>query len=331
MDPKNMPTAVILRDNTFLTRSLAAALEKSDYFKFTAQIASDVQGNRLLRRGDVMFVVTFPDNFTADVIRGQKPSVLLQADASDPGTISGAVGALSQIADRVITREMTGALAKLRPAIPAFSIQVQKSYNPEGFTRYNIVPGLIGIVLIFTGVMMTALALTRERERGTMENLLAMPVRPLEVMIGKITPFIFIGLFQALMILTIARFLFSIPVIGSFGLLFLCMLLFIICNLSLGFLISTVAKNQTQALQMSIFVLLPSLMLTGFMFPFYGMPVWAQTIGRFIPLTYFVRIVRGIMLKGSEFADIIPHLWPLLGLMLIITGVTMKAYKNTLD
>lgn len=331
MDPKHMPAAIILRDNTFLTRSLTAALEKSGYFKFTVPAASDVQGDRLLRRGDVMFVVTIPDNFTADVIRGQKPSVLLQADASDPGTISGAVGALTQIADKVIAREMTGSLAKLRQESPAFSIQVQKSYNPEGFTRYNIVPGLIGIVLIFTGVMMTALALTRERERGTMENLLAMPVRPLEVMIGKITPFIFIGLFQALLILTIARFLFSIPVIGSFGLLFLCMILFIICNLSLGFLISTVAKNQTQALQMSIFVLLPSLMLTGFMFPFYGMPEWAQTIGRCIPLTYFVRIVRGIMLKGSEFADIVPHLWPLLVLMAIITGITMKAYKNTLD
>lgn len=331
MDPKHMPAAVILRDNTFLTRSLTAALEKSDYFKFTVPAASDVQGDRLLRRGDVMFVVTIPDNFTADVIRGQKPSVLLQADASDPGTISGAVGALTQITDRVITREMTGSLAQLRQESPAFSVQVQKSYNPEGFTRYNIVPGLIGIVLIFTGVMMTALALTRERERGTMENLLAMPVRPLEVMAGKITPFIFIGLFQALLILTIARYLFFIPVIGSFGLLFFCMVLFIICNLSLGFLISTIAKNQTQALQMSIFVLLPSMMLTGFMFPFHGMPEWAQMIGRCIPLTYFVRIVRGIMLKGSEFADIVPHLWPLLVLMAVITGVTMKAYKNTLD
>lgn len=221
MDPKRMPAAVILRDNTFLTRSLTAALEKSDYFKFTVPAASDVQGDRLLRRGDV--------------IRGQKPSVLLQADASDPGTISGAVGALTQITDRVITREMTGSLARLRQESPAFSVQVQKSYNPEGFTRYNIVPGLIGIVLIFTGVMMTALALTRERERGTMENLLAMPVRPLEVMAGKITPFIFIGLFQALLILTIARYLFSIPVIGSFGLLFFCMALFIVCNLSLVF------------------------------------------------------------------------------------------------
>lgn len=331
MDPKQMPTAVILRDNTFLTRSLTAALEKSDYFEFVAPASGDEQGDRLLRRGDVMFVLTIPDNFTADVIRGRKPSVLLQADASDPGTISGAVGALTQIADKVIDREMTGSLAKLKTPAPAFSVQVQKSYNPEGFTRYNIVPGLIGIVLIFTGVMMTALALTRERERGTMENLLAMPVRPLEVMIGKITPFIFIGLFQALLILTIARYLFSIPVIGSFGLLFLCMILFIICNLSLGFLISTIAKNQTQALQMSIFVLLPSMMLTGFMFPFYGMPGWAQAIGRCIPLTYFVRIVRGIMLKGSEFADIVPHLWPLLVLMAIITGITMKAYKNTLD
>lgn len=214
---------------------------------------------------------------------------------------------------------------------PAFSIIVHKSDNPEGFTRYNIVPGLIGIVLIFTGVMMTALAITRERERGTMENLLSMPVKPLEVMIGKIMPFVFIGLFQVGMVLLIARFLFAIPVLESVGLLFACALLFIICNLAIGFLISTIAKNQTQALQMSVFVLLPSIIMTGFMFPFQGMPDWAQAVGSCIPLTYFVRIVRGIMLKGAEFADILPNLWPLGVIVIFLTAVTMKAYKNTLD
>lgn len=330
-DPRQLPTAIISQDNTFLTRSLVAALENSDYFKVTHKISGDEEGKRLLQRGEVLFVITIPDNFTRDVLKKQKPQILIQADASDPTSVTGAIGSLNETADSVVRKEFNGSLSVLQSGEPAFSVVVQKSYNPEGFTRYNIVPGLIGVVLIFTGVMMTALALTRERERGTMENLLSMPVRPLEVMAGKITPFIFIGLFQAALILLIARFLFGIPVLGSIGLLFLCIVFFIICNLAIGFSISTVAKNQTQALQMSVFVLLPSLMLTGFMFPFQGMPLWAQSIGRCIPLTYFVRIVRGIMLKGAGFEDVFPNLWPLLLLMSVITLITMKAYKNTLD
>lgn len=330
-DPKRLPTALINRDNTSLTRSIVTSLENSDYFCIIKKIFSDSDGQKLLQRGDVLFVITIPDNFTRETIRGEKPEILLQADASDPSSIASAVSALNGISESAADKEFFGSLSSLKSAAPAFSIQVQKAYNPEGFTRYNIVPGLIGMVLIFTGVMMTALALTRERERGTMENLLSMPIRPLEVMIGKITPFIFISLFQSVMILLIARFLFGIPVIGSLNLLLLCLLLFIICNLSIGFLISTVAKNQTQALQMSVFVLLPSLMLTGFMFPFQGMPEWAQTVGKVIPLTYFLRIVRGIMLKGAEMSDIFPHLWPLMLIVLIITGFTLKAYKNTLD
>lgn len=330
-DPRHLPAAVISRDNSFLTRSIVTALENSDYFKINKKISSDTSGKQLLQRGEVLFVITIPDNFTQDVIRGQKPEILLQADASDPTSVSGALGALTQIAENVISQEFKGSLAKLGNKAPSFSVLVHKSYNPEGFTRYNIVPGLIGMILIFTGVMMTALALTRERERGTMENLLSMPVRPLEVMIGKIAPFILIGLFQVGVILLISRFLLNIPIVGSLILLIFCALIFIICNLAIGFLISTAAKNQTQALQMSIFVLLPSLMLTGFMFPFQGMPVWAQTIGKAIPLTYFVRITRGIMLKGAEFADIFTNLWPLLLFMLIITTLTVRIYKNTLD
>ncbi len=330
-DPKHLPAAVISRDNSFLVRRIVSALENSDYFKITQKISSDSEGRELLQKGKVLFVVTVPDNFTRDVIRGRKPEILLQADASDPTSVSGAVGALEGIINSVAAQEFKGSLSGLRNSEPAFSITVQKSYNPEGFTRYNIIPGLIGMVLIFTGVMMTALALTRERERGTMENLLSMPVRPLEIMIGKIMPFIFISLFQVGMILLIAAFLFGIPIIGSLSLLLFCALLFIICNLAVGFLISAVAKNQTQALQMSVFVLLPSLMLTGFMFPFQGMPVWAQSIGKCIPLTYFMRITRGIMLKGVEFPDIFPNLWPLLVLISLFTALTLKVYRNTLD
>ena len=208
---------------------------------------------------------------------------------------------------------------------------MHKLYNPEGFTRYNIVPGLIGLVLIFSGVMMTALAITRERERGTMENLLSMPVKPIEIMIGKIMPFVFIGIFQVIIVLLIAYFLFSIPILGSILLLFLCSLLFIVCNLAIGFLISTIAKNQTQALQMSVFVILPSIVMTGFLFPFQAMPMWAQAIAKCIPLTYFLRISRGIILKGADFIDIFPNLWPLGVIVAILTIITLHVYKNSLD
>lgn len=330
-DPKHLPTAVISQDNSFLSRSIVAGLQNSEYFKITQNITSDKEGNDLLKRGKVLFVVSIPDNFSADVIRGAKPNILLQADATDPTAISGAISALNGMVEKVINENLKGDLSYLKNKQPAFSIITHKMYNPEGFTRYNIVPALIGLVLIFTGVMMTALAITRERERGTMENLLSMPVKPLEVMIGKIMPFIFIGLFQAGMVILIARFLFGIPIFGSITVLLLCSLLFIICNLAIGFLISTVAKNQTQALQMSVFVIMPSIIMTGFIFPFEGMPMWAQTIGKGIPLTYFLRIARGIMLKGANFVDIMPHLWPLPLIVLILTAITMKVYKNTLD
>lgn len=330
-DPRHLPTAVISRDNTFLTRAFVAALKNSDYFEFAGEFSSDAAGEDCLRRGEAVFVVTIPDDFTQKVLRGERPEILIQADASDPSTIAGTVGSLTGIVSQVIERELTGTLAHLKGVPAAFSVVVQKSYNPEGFTRYNIIPGLIGMVLIFTCVMMTALALTRERERGTMENLLAMPVGSLEVMIGKITPFIFIGLFQVAIILVISCCLFDVPVIGSLSLLVACCALFIVCNLIIGFLISALAKNQTQALQMSIFVLLPSLMLSGFMFPFQGMPVWAQCIGNCIPLTHFARISRGIMLKGATVADILPQIFSLVVLILAVSLIATKVYKKTLD
>ncbi len=331
MDPKMLPTAWLSRDDTFLTRRLRDAFSNSGYFKIAKDIRSDAEGTAAMQKGEVMFVVTIPENFTKDVIRGAKPEILIQADASDPSSIANAANAVSGIPDSVLQSEFSGGLAYLKNGARPFNIATHKVYNPEGFTRFNIIPGLIGMVLIFTGVMMTALALTRERERGTMENLLVMPVRPLEVMIGKITPFIFIGLFQAVLIVIIAKYLFHIPVMGDVRLLFGCAVLFIICNLSLGFLISAIAKNQTQALQMSIFVLLPSMMLTGFMFPFHGMPVWAQRIGSCIPLTYFVRIARGVMLKGCDIAALTPDILSLTAIVAVITALTLSAYGKTLD
>ena len=330
-DPKNLPTAIISEDSTFLTRSIIAGLQNSEYFRITHHISSDKQGNELLKQGEVFFVISIPDNFTQNVIRGAKPEILLQADATDPTAISNAVSSLNGITNKVIQENMKGILAYLKNQPSPFSIIVHKLYNPEGFTRYNIVPGLIGLVLIFSGVMMTALAITRERERGTMENLLSMPVKPIEIMIGKIMPFVFIGIFQVIIVLLIAYFLFSIPILGSILLLFLCSLLFIVCNLAIGFLISTIAKNQTQALQMSVFVILPSIVMTGFLFPFQAMPMWAQAIAKCIPLTYFLRISRGIILKGADFIDIFPNLWPLGVIVAILTIITLHVYKNSLD
>lgn len=330
-DPKNLPTAIISEDNTFLTRSIVAGLQNSEYFRVTHHISSDKQGNKLLKQGKVFFVISIPDNFTQNVIRGAKPEILLQADATDPTAISNAVSSLNGITNKIIQENMKGNLSYLKNQPSPFSIIVHKLYNPEGFTKYNIVPGLIGLVLIFSGVMMTALAITRERERGTMENLLSMPIKPIEIMMGKIIPFVFIGLFQVGIVLLIAYFLFSIPIFGSVLLLFSCSLLFIICNLAIGFLISTIAKNQTQALQMSVFVILPSVVMTGFMFPFQAMPIWAQAIAKCIPLTYFLKIARGIILKGADFIDIFPNLWPLGVIVAFLTIITLHIYKNSLD
>lgn len=331
MDPKNLSLAINSRDNSQISRSIVTALANSGYFNITHEISNDEEGDALLRRGKVLFVMSIPENFTKNIIRGEKPKILIQADATDPVAVSSAISAANGVITSVINKEFKGVLANLRPKNQPFEILLHRNFNPEGFTRYNIIPGLVGMVLIFTGLMMTALSLTRERESGTMENLLSMPITPFEVMIGKITPFVIIGLFQVSLIVIMAKFLFKIPFFGSLALLFFCSFIFIICNLSLGFLISTIAKNQTQSLQISIFVLLPQLLLSGFLFPFTGMPNWAQFLGQCFPLTYFVRISRAIILKGANFIDILPNLLPLCLIVIIVTVVMLKAYKNTLD
>lgn len=330
-DPKHLPTAVISRDNSIFARSFITGLKNSEYFNISSNIRSDEEGRELLQKGKVQFVITIPENYGRDLIRGNIPDILVEADATDPTATMGAIAALNGILDSVLERDLKDGFSQLIGTPPPVNIIIHKLYNPEGFTRYNIVPGLIGMVLTLTGVMMTALALTKERERGTMENLLAMPVKAIEVMVGKIAPYVLIGYFQSMMILLAAKFLFDVPIIGSLWLLSLSLIFFIICNLSLGFSISTVAKNQTQAMQMSFMVFLPSIMLTGFMFPFVGMPNWAQSLGSLIPMTYFVRIVRAILLKGGTFVEIWPNLWPLMLFMVLISAFTIKVYKKTLD
>ncbi len=330
-DPKHLPTYVELGDNGPVTRALLSSMANSAYFDFRGQIADEDATERAFRLGEAQFVVVIPPNFERDVVRGRRPSVLLAADASDPAATGGAVAALSGIVDVVLRDLAVGPLSVLAATPPAFDIVVQRHYNPAGVTSYNIVPGLLAIILSMTMVMITAIAIVRELERGTMEALIATPGRPGEVMLGKILPYVLVGYVQTLVFLVLARGIFGVPVTGSLWAFFVGLNLFIIVNLALGFLFSTVARNQMQAMQMSFFYILPSILLSGFMFPFAGMPGWAQTIGSAIPATHFIRIVRKVMLKGGTMADITPDLGALSLTMAAITVVAMARYRQTLD
>lgn len=330
-DPKNLPAAVLSADHGPQSRTVLSAMRASGYYQFIREAGSEAEADDLLAQGDVQFVVSLPENFSRDLARGDRPALLIEADATDPAATSNAIGALSQILDTALKHDLKGPLNFLTPTPPAVDLRVHARYNPEAITQYNIVPGLMGVVLTMTLVMITALAITREREKGTMENLLAMPTRPFEVLLGKIVPYIIVGYLQVALILLAAKLIFHVPMIGGIGLLLAVAFCFIGANLAVGIMFSTVAKNQLQAMQMSFFFFLPSLLLSGFMFPFRGMPVWAQRLGEVFPLTHFLRVVRGILLKGNTPADILPQVWPmaLFGAVVLLIGV--KRYKQTLD
>jgi ABC-2 type transport system permease protein len=330
-DPRHLPTAVRAADHDPFSRAFIAALENTTYFRVVRTVDTEAEAHRLLEIGAVQFVVNVPVNFGRDLQRGERPALLIEADATDPAATSNALGAIATLNHTALWRDLTGPLARLKSVDPAFEVRIHRRYNPEGITQYNIVPGLMGVILTMTMVMMTALAVTRERERGTMENLLAMPVRPAEVMVGKIVPYILIGYVQVAIILLAARLVFNVPMLGSLVLLSLVLILFIAANLCVGFTFSTVAKNQMQAMQMSFFFFLPSLLLSGFMFPFRGMPEWAQALGEIFPLTHFLRIVRGILLKGNGFPEIWPNVWPLGLFLLVVVTIALRRYRQTLD
>ena len=330
-DPKALPTVVVVHDPSPFTRSIVSALQNTSYFRVVGEYSGEAQADAALQRGDAQFSVVIPPDFSRRLQRGERPVMLIAADATDPAATGNALAALERIGQQALGRDLTGPLANLQPGPPAFEIRVQRRYNPEGITQYNIVPGLLGVILQMTMVMMTAFAITRERERGTMENLLAMPVRPLEVMAGKIVPYIVVGFIQAGIILGAAAALFDVPMYGAPGLLFGAMVLYIAALLALGFTISTLARNQLQAMQMTFFFFLPSILLSGFMFPFRGMPRWAQWIGEVFPLTHFLRVVRGVLLKGATFPETWPHLWPLIVFLLATSALALMRYRETLD
>ncbi len=330
-DPKALPTAVRIADHSPFSRSLLAELESSDYFRIVTRTESEAEASRLLETGAVQFVVNVPAGFGRAIARGERPALLVEADATDPAATSNALAVLSALERGGLDRDLTGPLSGLRTGATPFELRIHRLYNPEGITQHNIVPGLMGVVLTMTMIVMTSLSMTRERERGTMENLLALPVRPLEVMLGKILPYILIGYIQVVLILIAARFLFGVPMLGSLVLLSLCLVVFIAANLAVGFTFSTIARNQLQAMQMAFFFFLPSILLSGFMFPFRGMPGWAQAIGEALQLTHFLRIVRGILLKGNGIAEVMPHVWPIALFLLVVAAIALKRYRKTLD
>ena len=331
MNPKHLPTAVFSADNSVFSRTLIWALRNSDYFSVVRVAESEAEIQSLLRLGQVQFVLHIPGDFSRKLLRGERPGLLLEADATDPAATGYAMSALETLATRAFDRDLKGPLRRLRAAPGPVELRTHRLYNPDIITQYNVVPGLLGVVLTMTLVIITALAITRERERGTMENLLSTPARPGEVMIGKMIPYIVVGYLQVLLILLAAKFLFDVPMVGSVPLLLAVMLTFIGANLAMGITFSTLARNQLQAVQMAFFFFLPNILLSGFMFPFRGMPVWAQWIGDVLPLTHFLRIVRGILLKGNGLTQIWPELWPIAVFLVVMLSFGIKRYRQTLD
>ena len=330
-DPRRLPTVLVAQEQTVMTRSLVRALENSGYFRIVASSDDPRVADAALAEGSAQFALTVPAGFARALQRGERAQLLVEADATDPSATGPAIAALQGLVGGALAHDLVGPLAPREAAAAPFELVVQRRYNPEGVTAYNIVPGLMGVILTMTLTMMTALGITREVERGTMENLLATPVQPIEVMVGKIAPYVGIGYVQVAVILGCARWLFEVPFVGSAAVLMLATLVFIAANLTVGITISSVARNQTQAMQLTFFFFLPSLLLSGFMFPFRGMPGWAQAIGEAMPLTHFLRIVRGVMLKGSTLPETWPHLWPLLLFTAIVLAIGLKRFRRTLD
>lgn len=330
-DPKNLPAAVYSADNSLYARSFVRAMENSGYFRGVTQVSRAEDAEELIAHGDVQFVVNIPADFSRRLVRGEQPQILVEADATDPSATNNAIGALQVLAATALARDLAGPLADLNPTPAPVDLRVHRRYNPEGVSAYNIVPGLLGTILTMTMILMTGLAVTRERERGTFENLLSTPALPVEVLTGKIVPYILIGLIQVALIFLASQTIFHVPMKGNPFVLFVVVLIFIAANLTLGITFSSIARNQLQAMQMTFFFFLPSILLSGFMFPFRGMPEWAQWLASVLPLTHFLVLVRGIMLKGNELSELWPQIWPILAFMFVVILLGLRFYRRTLD
>jgi ABC-2 type transport system permease protein len=325
--PRDLPTAVLLQESSDIGRSILAALRNTKYFKVTRQLHDEAELDEALASGAVLFAVEIPANFERALRRGDMPALLVAADATDPVATGSAVAALSQIVQTALVND------RWIPASgqPPFEIRNHERYNPAASTPLNVVPGLLGTILTLTMLIFTSLSVTREIERGTMESLLAMPITPFEIMIGKIAPYVMVGFVQAGLIVVAGVLMFGVPIVGNVGLLAALTTLFIATNLSFGYTFSTLAQNQLQAIQMSMMFFLPNMMLSGFLFPFLGMPRWAQAIGEWLPLTHFLRIVRAIMLKGAMLSQLQYDTLALAGLMGFAMIVAVTRFRRTLD
>lgn len=330
-EPRHLPTVVLAQEDSRYARSIVAALKNSAYFDVGAEARSASELDRQVRTGEAQFAVTIPGDFSRRVARGDRPQILVEADATDPSSTGPAVAALAALPQSALAHDLTGALAARAQGQAPFEVVTHARYNPESITAYNIVPGLLGVILSLTLVMMTALSVTRETERGTMETLLATPLEPIEVMVGKLAPYVLVGLSQTAIILTMAGVLFHVPMGGGWIGLSLGIALFITGSLALGFLISTLARSQLQAMQMSFFYILPSILLSGFAFPFRGMPAWAQGLGEVLPVTHVLRVVRGSLLKSQGLGDQWRELVALTAFVCVVTALAMARYRRTLD
>ena len=327
-DPKQLPAALVAMGNDHYTRAMVTALETTGYYRFDHIVQSEAEAEHLIASGEVVFVVTIPPDFARRVDRGDRPEILIEADATDPAVASGAISTLSTVAAQALLRER-GLAGTAEPG--GLTVTVHRRYNPEGISQYNIVPGLLGVILTMTMVMMTSIALTREIERGTMENLLAMPASPVEIMLGKVLPYLAVGAVQVVVVLAASKGMFGIPFVGSLWLLLAAVLIFVLALVLLGYTFSTLARTQMQALQLTIFFFLPSIMLSGFMFPFRGMPTWAQWIGEALPLTHFLRVIRAVMLKGATLADVGGEIAILSLFIVVYAVIALLRFRRTLD
>jgi ABC-2 type transport system permease protein len=330
-DPKGLPAALVAPVADHYSRAIVSALELTGYYRFVHVARNSGEAEALMENGSVSFIVTIPSDFAARVDRNDNPVILIEADATDPAASSGAISTLGTVAAQALMRER-GLDALPEKAAPGrLQVVVHRKYNPEGISQYNIVPALLGVILQMTMVMMTSMALTRETERGTMENLLAMPASPLEIMLGKILPYLAVGGVQIIVVLSASRLLFHVPFVGSMSLLILGVFLFVLALVLLGYAISTVARTQMQAMQLTFFFFLPSLLLSGFMFPFLGMPGWARVLGEIFPLTHFLRVIRAVMLKGAQLPAIDMEMAILVAFVIAYAALALVRFRTTLD
>jgi ABC-2 type transport system permease protein len=332
-DPRHLPAAVISYDHSRLADAVVATLERTTYVDVRYLPHSEAEMDRLMRRGEISLALTIPPDFTQRVLRSDQAQILAEVDASDPQAAAGVAAAVAVLPTEALGHDLQGPAAK--PLTPApFEVVVHRLYNPETITSYNIVPGLLAIILSMTLVMMTAMAVTREVERGTMESLLSTPATAFEVMIGKLLPYVAVGIIQTCVVLALARLLFAVPLAQNFAgwlALSVGIFFFITGNLALGYLISTVVRSQLQAMQIAMFYMMPSLFLSGFLFPFQGLPIWAQYLGQVIPITHFLRIVRGSLLKGQVLSDMGPDLMALVIFVTAVAVLTVARSRTTLD